>query len=501
MNSGSLPFTNFELAFIGLYILSLIYIGWLGMQARKESTMKDFYLAGRGIGFAVLLLTLYATQYSGNTLFAFTSKAYKIGFSWLVCVHFMTAIVVCYLLFAPQLYRLAKERSFITPADFLQYRYQYRPLKICASIIMVIALANYLLAQLKAMGEALKGFSPEHPVQAYTYGVIALAVIIVVYESLGGFRAVAWTDVIQGSVLMIGFVVLIGLVFWRFGSIAQATQVLTTNDMAMVLPPGATSVGSQVSDSSGPVVSAAFRPIEWISWVLIVGFGGALYPQAIQRIYAARSARSLRHSLAVMAFLPLTTTLIAVIFGVIAAATPNLNVTGDDVLTVVCREIQQTGWVGRGLVVVLFAAILAALMSTADSVLLSMSSMLTKDVYADAIRPAATQRELTLAGKFCSWSLIAVATAAAIALRETELIAILKVKFEILVQLAPSFILGLHWKRLRGGPVLAGLLAGVILGVSLTLFVPKDALFGIHAGLYGLAVNLAICLSGSIFIK
>ncbi|MDP6446750.1 MAG: hypothetical protein QF805_23360, partial [Pirellulaceae bacterium] len=122
----------------------------------------------------------------------FTGKTYRVGFSWAVCIHFMTAIVVFYLLFAPKLYKLSRSRSFLTPADFLIDRFQSKTLGAFASLLMMFGLANYLLAQLMALGNALRGFAPESPYQAYVVGVVALAFIIVIYESLGGFRAVAW---------------------------------------------------------------------------------------------------------------------------------------------------------------------------------------------------------------------------------------------------------------------------------------------------------------------
>ena len=108
---AALPFGPGGLAFIALYLLSLLAIGWWGRRARQADTLQDFYLAGPGIGFVVLLLTLYATQWSGNTLFGYTGKAYNEGFSWLVSLHFMTALVVCYLFFAPWLHRLAKRHE------------------------------------------------------------------------------------------------------------------------------------------------------------------------------------------------------------------------------------------------------------------------------------------------------------------------------------------------------------------------------------------------------
>ncbi len=233
--------------------------------------------------------------------------------------------------------------------------------------------------------------------------------------------------------------------------------------------------------------------------MIVVGFGGALYPQSIQRIYAADSARTLQNSLRVMAFLPLTTTLIAVLVGIYGAAYfPGLvDEKADTILTVLCRHVQQSSLFGYGLVVVLFSAVLAAIMSTADSVLLSISSMLTKDLYAVYVAPRASQKHLTRFGKGCSWGLIVLLAWAAIQLRGTTLITLLDRKFDLLVQLAPAFILGVRWSTLRGGPVLGGLLAGVAVSVALpSLGLTKP--LGFHPGIFGLLVNLPIAVLGSL---
>ena len=479
MTSDVLPFGPIELTLIAGYLASLIGIGWLGRRARREQSLQDFYLAGRGIGFVVLLLTLYATQYSGNTLFAFTGKTYRIGYAWTVCLQFMTAIVVFYLLLAPRLQYLSRRFKFITPGDYLQYRFKSRSLSVICTLVMVIALANFLLAQLKAMGEAMRGFVPAHPDEAYVWGVVMLAAIIVIYETLGGFRAVAWTDAIQGSVLMVGFTALLLMVFREFGSLSDATHWLSREKPEMTAPP--TAIGA----------------CHWTSWVLLVGIGGALYPQAIQRIYAARSPATLRKSLAVMVFLPLVTTLIAVIFGIMAAANiPSSQAQADEVLTVVCHQIQQQGLFGRILVAVLFAAVLAALMSTADSVLLSVSSMVTKDLYAPLARGKADERQLMRVGKYCSWILIATATILAIRWKDTDLVTLLNRKFDLLVQLAPAFYLGLHWPQLKLKPTLVGVLVGLAVSTSLTAS-GHGQVMGIHAGLLGLLVNAAIAVGGS----
>lgn len=473
-----LPLDTYGLAFIGLYLLTLLGIGLAGYRSRKENSMRDFYLAGNGIGFAVLLLTLYSTQYSGNTLFGFTGKTYRIGYSWAMCVHFMTAICCVYVFFAPQLHRLARRHGFVTPTDYLHHRYSYPPLNFAATIVMVVAISNYMLAQLMAMGRALEGLTVIDDWQAYVMGVVVLAAIIVVYETLGGFRAVAWTDVMQGSVLLMGFMVLVWMVLDRYGGLAAATQKL-----AEVAP-------EKIAIPQGN------RVREWFSYVILVGLGGALYPQSIQRIYAARSANVLKKSLMVMAFLPLTTTLVAVVVGIVGASQHAglQNEEADRILTILCRQIQTESTFGYWLVVVLFAAVLAAIMSTADSVLLSISSMLSKDIYGRFVKKDATDAEMTKVGKRISWVLIVVLSGLAIALRGQTLVKMLDRKFDLLVQLAPGFLLGIYWPRLTGRAVFLGLLAGVATSIGIAI-VSELALggskpWGIHPGLYGLVVNL-----------
>ena len=476
-----LTLDRYGAAFIAVYLLTLLGIGLAGYRSRKENSMRDFYLAGNGIGFAVLLLTLYSTQYSGNTLFGFTGKTHRIGFSWAMCVHFMTAICCVYVFFAPQLHRLARRHGFVTPTDYLDHRYHYRPLNFAATIIMVVAIANYMLAQLMAMGRALEGLTVfEDERTAYIVGVVVLASIIVVYETLGGFRAVAWTDVMQGSVLLLGFLILVWMVLDRFGGLGAATAKLAEVSPEKIAVPDGN------------------RSREWFSYVVLVGLGGALYPQSIQRIYAAKSSNVLKKSLMVMAFLPLTTTLVAVVVGIVGASQhPGLqNQEADRILTILCRQIQGESTFGYWLVVVLFAAVLAAIMSTADSVLLSISSMLSKDIYGGFVRPGASDAEMTKVGKRISWVLIVILSALAIALRGQTLVKLLDRKFDLLVQLSPGFLLGIYWPKLKGRSVFFGLMAGTVIAIMIAVYsetmLGGRKPWGIHPGLYGLVVNLGV---------
>ena len=102
-----------------VYLVILIAVGYITQRRNHHADLENFYLAGRNLGGFVLLLTLYATQYSGNTLLGYPGEAFQLGFAWVMSVGFMMAIIVVYLLFAPQLQRVAKRKHFVTPGDWI----------------------------------------------------------------------------------------------------------------------------------------------------------------------------------------------------------------------------------------------------------------------------------------------------------------------------------------------------------------------------------------------
>ena len=476
---GGMVFGPGALIAIAFYLVSMIGVGWYARKRRQSNSMADFYLAGRSLGLGVLFLTLYATQYSGNTLFGYTGKTYRIGFEWTASVLFMFSIIPGYLLFAPRLVALARRESFITPGDYISHRFASPALTLLSTVVMIYALCNYALAQLKAMGAAVEGITDGAVPGAY--GIVALAVIMVVYETLGGMRSVAWTDVIQGVVLLLGFGILAFLIPIKLGGgLENVVARLSEMDPSKVQAPSTEGAN------------------KWISYVFLLGCGAAIYPQAIQRLYSSRSVKVLKRSLALMAFMPLTTTLVALICGLTAAVVlPDLSkAESDQVLARLCALIMADSTLGYWLVVAIFAAALAALMSTADSALLSISSMFTKDIYKLYFRPQADEAEMTLVGKVSSWAIVVLLVVVAIGTKAT-LVRLLELKFEVLIQVVPCFFMGLYWRRLSAATALLGMVCGLVVALGLTL-VGKPLIWGFHAGVVGLGLNVVVCAAGTL---
>ena len=139
---------------LAAYAAIMLLIGYIAgrRQPNIRNSVSDYFLAGKGLGFIALFFTLYATQYSGNTVVGYAPAGYRQGFPWWQSVMFMTFIIGVYLLFAPRLYAIAKKENFITPTDWIRHRFKSGAVTVLSVILMLWALGNYMLEQLVAMG-------------------------------------------------------------------------------------------------------------------------------------------------------------------------------------------------------------------------------------------------------------------------------------------------------------------------------------------------------------
>ncbi len=462
----------------GAYVGLLVVIGFLSRRARRETSLADFYLAGRTLGPFVLLLTLFATQYSGNSLSGFPGQTYREGVAYYMSVTFMVGIVSGYLLFAPRLYRVARSGGFVTPSDFVAARFRNPLLSYLSALIFAVALLNYLLAQLMAMGHATAGLTEGRI--PYWLGVIGGAAIILLYELLGGMRAVAWTDALQGAVLVVGLLLAVGLLISEIGSPAAVLR-----QVAAVAPAKIQSPSLQLC-------------LLWLSNFLLLFLGAPLYPQAIQRIYAARSLTDLRHALATMALLPHIAITTVVFIGVagIALFPAESGVTADQITFKVLAFLVEQQPLAYVPVVVIMIAVVAAIMSTADSCLLSLSSILTKDFIGRS--RGIDEARLARIAPWTSIGIMLMVTAFAVRPLST-LWGLLVIKFEILIQLSPAFVLGtLHDSAdphgYDGRDVLAGLAVGLAIALGLYASGHRQV-HGLHAGVLGVIANYLTCLA------
>jgi SSS family solute:Na+ symporter/sodium/pantothenate symporter len=344
---------------------------------------------------------------------------------------------------------------------------------------MIWALANYLLEQLVAMGQGVAGLTGE--AIPYQVGVVGFVAVMVTYSWVGGMRAVAFTDVMQGVALLVGVLALtlggLSLIGWDLG--AATRQLLRDRPALAAVPP------TEVS-------------VRWLSLVLIVALGASVYPHAVQRIYAARSEKTLKTALGRMALMPPLTAGLVFLVGIVGVVLfPGLDAAESEQLVgMIASRVAGLGSLWFAAMLLLFGGVVAAIVSTADSALLSLSSLISHDLYARYARGGADEERQVRVGKL--WSLVIVGALLVVAWNPpATLYGIFVLKLELLVQLAPVFFVGIYWSRLTALPVLLGMIAGSGIAGGVTLF-DLEPPFGIHCGLVGLGVNLLICVGGSL---
>lgn len=461
------------LAAIVVFLGALALLAERARRARRDDSPADHFLASRDLGPVVLFFTLYATQYSGNSLLGFPGEAYRRGFAWVMAAGFMIAVVAMYLTFVPQLRAMAVRHGFVTPGDFVRHRFGSARLVTAIAVLQVVALTNFLAAQLMAMGHVTAGLT--EGTIPYPVGVAGLAGVILAYETLGGMRAVAWTDALQGLMLLAGLGALLWWLVAGSGGFGGVTAWLLEHRPDAV------------------VVPSRAECVNWASSIVLMGAASVVYPQAIQRIYAARSGAALRRALAAMAFMPLATVLVTTLVGVAAIAElSNLEgVEADEVMPRILRHMVDTNLTLVPLAVVVLIGALAAITSTADSVLLSLGSLIAEDLLGGSATSAATTRT----GKWVAAALVVITAAIALVPRFT-LWRLIELKMELLIQCVPAIVLGARSGRYREGPVFAGLLLGTILAVAGVLG-GAPRIVGVHTGVLALGVNLIVVAVGS----
>jgi Na+/proline symporter len=459
------------------YLAALVAVAEVAKRAKADSSPADHFLAGRSLGTFVLFLTLYATAYSGNSLLGYPGRAYRDGYSFIMATGFMMSIIVAFHIIVPKLRPLSVRHHFVTPGDYLRLRFGGRwalPLRRTIAVLMSLALANFLLAQLKAMGDVAylvtDGRIP------YEAGVIGLAGVILFYETRGGMRAVAWTDAAQGIAMLFGLVALFSWLLSEAGGLAEITRTVAEKRPEAVAVPST-------------IVS-----INWFSTIVLMGLASVLYPQAIQRIFAAESGRALKRSFAGMTFMPLVTTFVVTLIGIASIARFDITaaVDTDGVVPMLLSDWGSSGgWATAGALLVFLGA-LSAIMSTADSCLLSLGSLLSRDL----LGREGSDEAATRLGKRLAALMLGAAIPFAL-MRELTLWRLIELKMELLIQCVPAFLIALHWSRLRTGPVLLGIVVGSLFSVSLT-FSGVTRIEGMHVGVLGCGINSLVAVLGSL---
>ncbi len=452
------------------YLLVLLVIGWWG--GRESGSMKGYYVAGKKLPSWVIAFSSNATGESAWLLLGLTGMGYLVGVhAFWVIMGEVLGVAAAWVWVARPFKAFTDRYDSITVPDYLTDRFRdttnaFRWVGLVVILSMVTA---YTAAQLTASGKAFDSFLGT----GYTAGVWIGAAVVLYYTTVGGFKAVAYSDMLQG-VLMLGCLITMPIVgVAAAGGFSSLMAQLQAADPALLRPMGeyGLTIAGVVSVAGSIGVGLAFL--------------GA--PQLLVRFMSARDQRQIRDGGAIAVLCIIGFDVGAVFTGMAGRALYPGLLDQETILPAMAGSLLPG--VFTGLVMV---TVLAAIMSTADSVLILASSSVVRDVVQKVFRPDLEERALSGLGKLVTVVLGGVALV--LALRDVRLIYtfVLFAWSGLACAFAPVVLCSLFWKRTTRAGALAGMIGGFLTSVVWVL-VLKSRTYDLYEMLPGFAV--AFCLT------
>ncbi|MFP6878813.1 MAG: hypothetical protein VCA37_18445 [Roseibacillus sp.] len=237
------------ICFLGYVALVFVIAFLAGRAGRGKSFAGEYYLGGRNFGMWAFALTYAATLASGGSFMGFPARIYTHGWSlsWWIC-GYMVVPLVALSLFAKRINQVGRIAGAITIPELLRKRFASGGVGNTATLLVVFFMFFYLLAQFKAGAIIMATLFEDVPVYqsvveavgrtteswfwigsadpGYLVCLCCFAVAVIAYTAYGGFRAVVWTDVLQGMVMLVGVLILLGLTLSQVGGLKNATRQL-----------------------------------------------------------------------------------------------------------------------------------------------------------------------------------------------------------------------------------------------------------------------------------
>ena len=424
-------------AFI-IYLLILLLIGILTYRFTK--TLDDFILAGRKLGTWVVAISAKASDLSGWLILGVPGKGFKLGVGAMWAgIAVMLGTYFNWTALAKRLRRYTEILKALTIPDFLEARYRDENkhiLRLISAIAIVVFMTAYLSAQFVASGKVISAtFGMD-----YYFAMILGACVILFYTIMGGFFAVAWTDLLQGMLMLFAVVILplVGLV--KLG--------------------GFGSLGSAMASTDSSLVSITTGKTGWQMWsfiigMLAIGLGYPGQPHILARYMAIKEPKKLRQGTLISMIWVIIVMYGAILIGMVGRQLLTDVSDPERIMPLLAMKLLP-GWLAG----ILIAAAMAAIMSTADSQLLVATSAIAEDFYHKLIKKEASQKTLVMISRI---STLVIGLIAILLARPGGVVfsLVLYAWGGLAASFGPAVIMSLYWKRTTKAGIAAGMIAGM----------------------------------------
>lgn len=485
---------------VEIIVLMCYFAGMIGMGLfwnRRAKNSEDYMLGGRSMGPLVTALTLQTTAMSGFMFMGGPSEAFAMGyFAIFYAVGDAGGGMINITVLGRRMRRLSQLLDAISPIEYLEKRYESIPVKIIGCIIAVFGLSSYVLAQFLATGKTLVslfGFPLE-------IGLVVGCAVILFYTFVGGYFAVAWTDVIQGFIMIGSLILIFILMMSRMGWFTGLNAELANLDPTLLSVWG-----------KGEMYKGGYGVIAGAVLIYLIGYMGL--PHSVNKHMAMEKPAAAKTSVLyatiwtqMFCFIPYFLGLGGLVLfsqGIAAnmedpAALEAAGlINGDPEMVIPSLANMMFPGVISGIVL---TAIMSAIMSTVAALMLLIATIVSIDFYKRWLRPDASDRSIVVVSK---GTIVVVGIIGIV-------IAILNPPgvFDLVVDtfsfmgcaFLPSYVCAVWWKKANAtGSVLSMVLGGAT--VQIWSHLHLDISLGIHQFFAGVIAAFAAMIIGSHFGK
>lgn len=442
------------IAMLVFYALVFVMGSYVAQRRAGQESEEEVMLAGRSLPLWVAIFTMSATWVGGGYINGAAEATYNSGLVWVQAPWgYALSLIVGGLFFAKKMRR----HQFRTMLDPLEQRYGKRT----AALFFLPALTGELFwtaAILSALGSTfgvVLGLD-------FQSSIVISAIVAIAYTALGGLWAVALTDVVQMILLLIGLLLTLpyALDFVGGWDVAWAAYTKKFGAAASFLP-------------SGEALGSFYW--NWWDYALMLIFGGIPWQVYFQRVLSAKNEQTAQNLSILAGVICLLAAIPPVVIGVVGSAADWTAVAGSapanslEILPYVMRYTTP-GWVAT----IGLGAVAAAVMSSADSSILSSASMASWNVYRPLVHPDVTTKTLAKVIKRCIWIVGIAALLIALQVKSIYALWFLCSDF-VYCLLFPALATALFYKRANAYGALAGLFVAAFLrfgGGDVTLGLP-----------------------------
>ena len=457
------------IAALVLYFAVVLGIGVWAMRKGAGDDLEGYLLGGRKLGPLVTALTLQTTSMSGYMFLGAGALGFSEGYwaLWYAAGDIGGGVVNLSVI-GRRMRRLSELSGSLTPIEYLDKRYSSPAIRVFAGVLTVFMLGAYVLAQFIAGGKGLALVTG----LPYPAALLAAVGLILAYTFMGGYLAVAYTDFFQSLVMLIGVLWILAAALAEVGGLSAANRAIAE------IEPSLLSVWGRDLGYQG----------QWgiaLGAVLIFSVGYLGWPHVVMRHMAMRNPATARRAGVYTTAWNLLFVPSPYLLGVLAILiVPDLS---DPEMAIfrVAEQLLPAAATG-----VVMAAIMAAIMSTADSLLLQTGSIAARDLYERFVNPKASERQMVRVSRLLVLAIGAAGYLVALFEPPTVFGIVVFVTSVLGSAFLPSYVCAVWWRRANGPGALASMVAGA--GVAfLWQLAELDAATGLHAMLAGTVSSTA----------